>query len=156
MHRWLLLWWLLLTLCFCKTPLRETGCLGNLSFLLTGCLRIQFFDSPQHNHLGQFWLPTPHCAAPVWHAGHHAFQWSPSASHPTEPLPREAEDFPRGERHFKHEPQLIYIIYLPLTKKSILVGSIYVLRPPKSKGSTAMEPPSHWFWTCILKSSMHW
>ena len=124
--------------------------------LLTGCLSIQFFDSPQHNQLGQFWLPTPHCAAPVWHAGYHAFQWSPSASHPTEPLPREAEDFPRGERHFKHEPLLTYIIYLPLTKKSILVGYIYVLRPPKSKGSTAKEPASHWFSTCILKSSMHW
>ena len=30
----------------CKTPLGETGCLGNPYFLLTGCLSIQFFDSP--------------------------------------------------------------------------------------------------------------
>ena len=29
-----------------KTPLGETGCLSNLYFLLTGCLGIQFFDSP--------------------------------------------------------------------------------------------------------------
>ena len=28
----------------CKTPLGETGCLDNLYF--TGCLSIQFFDSP--------------------------------------------------------------------------------------------------------------
>ena len=34
---------------------------------------------------------------------------------PTQPLPREAEDFPRGERHFKHVPPLLtYLIYLSL------------------------------------------
>ena len=27
-------------------------------------------------------------------------------------LPREAEDFPRGDRHFKHVPLLTYLIYL--------------------------------------------
>ena len=27
-------------------------------------------------------------------------------------LPREAEDFPRGDRHFKHVPPLTYLIYL--------------------------------------------
>ena len=31
---------------FNKTPLRETGCLGNPYFLLTGCLGIQYFDLP--------------------------------------------------------------------------------------------------------------
>ena len=49
-----------------KTPLGETGCLSNPYFLLTGCLGIQFFDSPplsQHSQLGYCWLPTPHCAA---------------------------------------------------------------------------------------------
>ena len=29
-----------------KTPLGQTGCLGNPYFLLTGCLGIQFLDSP--------------------------------------------------------------------------------------------------------------
>ena len=29
-----------------KTPLGETRCLSNPYFLLTGCLGIQFFDSP--------------------------------------------------------------------------------------------------------------
>ena len=27
-------------------------------------------------------------------------------------LPREAKDFPRGDRHFKHVPLLTYLIYL--------------------------------------------
>ena len=31
---------------FNKTPLGETGCLGNPYFLHTSCLGIQFFDSP--------------------------------------------------------------------------------------------------------------
>ena len=31
---------------------------------------------------------------------------------PTQPLPREAEDLPRGERYFKHVPPLTYLIYL--------------------------------------------
>ena len=30
----------------------------------------------------------------------------------TQPLPREAEGFPRGERHFNHVPPLTYLIYL--------------------------------------------
>ena len=33
---------------FNKTPLGETGCRGNLYFLLTGCLDIQFFYSPPY------------------------------------------------------------------------------------------------------------
>ena len=33
---------------FNKAPLGETGCLGNPYFLLTGCLGIQFFDSPPY------------------------------------------------------------------------------------------------------------
>ena len=30
---------------FNKTPLGETGCLGNAYFILTGCLGIEVFDS---------------------------------------------------------------------------------------------------------------
>ena len=43
---WLLFRWLLLIFNLNKTPLVETGCLSNPYFLLTGCLGIQFFDSP--------------------------------------------------------------------------------------------------------------
>ena len=38
--------WLLLIFSLKKTPLGETGCLGNPYFLLTGSSGIQFFDSP--------------------------------------------------------------------------------------------------------------
>ena len=67
-----------------KTLLGETGCLGNPYFLLTGCLNIQFFDSPPFfntvsqavfgylamtaRHLYDLQDPMPH-------------HWSPSASH---------------------------------------------------------------------------
>ena len=34
------------------------------------------------------------------------------ATHPT-PLPREVEDFPRGDKYFKHVPLPTYLIYLP-------------------------------------------
>ena len=37
-----------------------------------------------------------------------SIQWSPSASHP---LPKEAEDFPRGEKYFRHMPPPTYLIY---------------------------------------------
>ena len=103
----------LLTLSLCKSPLGEPRCLGNPYFVFAGCLSIQFFDSPpfsQHNQLGHLWLPTPHCAATVTYQmpchciGHQA--------RPTQPLPREVEDFPRGERYFKHVPLLTCIMYL--------------------------------------------
>ena len=63
--RWLFLGWLLLTFNLNKTFFGETGCLGNPYFLLTGCLGIQFFNSPPFS----LWLPTPHCAAPMWLRG---------------------------------------------------------------------------------------
>ena len=71
----MLLGWLFLTFSLCKAPLGETGCLGNPYFLLSGCLSIQFFDSPpfsQHSQLGCLWLPTPDCAAPMWPTQRHA------------------------------------------------------------------------------------
>ena len=94
---WMPLSWLLLTLSLCKTPLGETGCLDNPYFLFTGCLSIRFFDSTQHSQLDHLWLTVLHCAALVGLSGRHASHWSPVL--PTQPLPREAEDFPRGKRH---------------------------------------------------------
>ena len=38
-------------------------------------------------------------------------------------IPRELEDFSRGDRHFKHVPPLIYLIYLS-PKQLYVVGSI--------------------------------
>ena len=40
---------------------------------------------------------------------------------PTQPLPREAEDFPKGDRHFKHVPRLTYLICLS-PKELYMVG----------------------------------
>ena len=48
---------------------------------------------------------------------------------PNQPLPREAEDFPRGEKYFKHVSLLTYLIYFS-PKGVYMAGSIYVLRSP--------------------------
>ena len=67
-----------------KTPLGETGCLGNQYFLLTGWLGIQFLVNPYVNKVslasfGYLPLTVQHLcdlqdAMPC--------HWSPSASHP--------------------------------------------------------------------------
>ena len=46
---------------------------------------------------------------------------------PTQLLPKEAEDFPRVDRYFKHVPPLTYLIYL-LPKEIYKVGCIYMSR----------------------------
>ena len=43
--------------------------------------------------------------------------------------PREAEDFPRGDKYFKHVPPLTYLIYFS-SKGVYMVGSIYMAKPP--------------------------
>ena len=41
-------------------------------------------------------------------------------------LPREAEDFPRGESHIKHVPLLTYLIYLsPKELNLVIVFKVY-------------------------------
>ena len=106
----LLLAWLLLNFSLCKTPLGETWCLGTLYFLLTGCIRIQFFNSPLTQSVRPPMVTYPSlCSTCVTyrtscHAiGHQVL--------PTQPLPTEEEDFPRGERHFKRVPPLKRVIY---------------------------------------------
>ena len=94
---------------FNKTPLGETGCLGNPYFLLTGCLGIQFFDSLLYHHsqLGHLSLATPHCAPLVRLTRHHAMPLVTKCFPPT--LPTKAEHFPRGGSHSKHVPLLTYL-----------------------------------------------
>ena len=46
-----------------------------------------------------------------------------------QPLPREAEDFLRGDTHFKHVPLLTYLICLS-PKAYYLVGSTEGLESP--------------------------
>ena len=91
MFRWLLLGWLLLTFSLkrqsfsLKTPLRESGCLGNPYFLFTGCLSIELFDSPPFSQYSQSdhpWLSTPCCAAPALFMRRHATPEVTGTSHP--------------------------------------------------------------------------
>ena len=77
--------WLLLPFSLCKTPLGETGCLGNSYFLFTGCLSIHFFDSlPFFDTVCQA-TPSSLCCT-VQHLCDvqevMPCHWSPDASHP--------------------------------------------------------------------------
>ena len=106
---WLLLGWLLLTFSLNKTPLGETGCLSNPYFLLTGSSGIQFFDSPpfptQSVRLPLVTYPSL-CSTyrTLCHAiGHQVLH--------TQLLSREVEDFPRGDKYFKHVPPPTHLIY---------------------------------------------
>ena len=113
--RWLLLGWLLLTLSLNKTPLGETGCLGNPLFLFTGCLGIQFFDLPPFSQQS-ITLPlvtypllcstSVTCKMTCLSIGHQVL--------PTQPLAREAGNFPRGSKHSTHVPLLTYLAWLQL------------------------------------------
>ena len=60
---------------------------------------------------------------------------------PTQPLPREAEDLPRGDlpKYFKHVPLLTYLIYFS-PKEIYMVDPIYM---PKRTHRTLISP--HWF-----------
>ena len=112
-----------------KTPLGETGCLSNPYFLLTGCLGIQFFDSPpfptQSVRLPLVTYPSLCSTCVTYRTLCHAI--GPQVL-PTQPLPREVEDFPRGDKYFKHVPPPTYLIYFS-PKGVYVVGSIYLLRP---------------------------
>ena len=46
-----------------------------------------------------------------------------------QPLPREAENFPRGDKYFKHVPPLTYLIYFS-PKLVYMVGPIYTSKIP--------------------------
>ena len=63
-----------------------------------------FISLSRHGQLGCLWLPTPHCAALVSLTENHVM---PLVTN--QPLPREAEDFPRGGNHSKHVPLLTYL-----------------------------------------------
>ena len=150
-------------LCLGRTSLGETGCLGNPYFLFTYYISTQFFDSPP------FFFPTQSVRSPLVS---YPSLCSTCMTYsmpcavigyqvlPTQPLPREVEDFLRGDRHFKCASA--HIPNLPLTKRGILLGSICMPKPPWSKCSTVkklstvMELASHWFWNCILKSPTCW
>ena len=67
----LLHWWLLLTFNLNKTSLGETRCLGNLYFLLTGCLGKQFFYSPPFSQYSQLSLDFQQIIHEILHCQSH-------------------------------------------------------------------------------------
>ena len=79
-----------------KNPLGETGCLSSPYFLLTGCLGIQFFDSSpfptQSVRLTLVTYPSLCSTCVTYRTPCHAIGHQVL---PSQPLPREAEDFPR-------------------------------------------------------------
>ena len=57
-------------------------------------------------------------------------------------IPREGEDFPRGDKHFKHVPRPTYLICLS-PKDFIQVSSIQALQSPEFVNNllpTGFEP----------------
>ena len=48
---------------------------------------------------------------------------------PTQPLPKEAEDFPRGDKYFKCVPPLTCLIYFS-SNRVYMVDLIYMPKPP--------------------------
>ena len=114
---WLLLGWLLLIFNLNKTPLGETGCLSNPYFLLTGSSGIQFFDSPpfptQSVRLPLVTYPSLCSTCMTYRTLCLCFppNVGSNAMLPTQLLPWEVEDFPRGDKYFKHVPPPTYLIY---------------------------------------------
>ena len=110
---WLILGWLLLIFNLNGTPLGETGCLSNPYFLLIGCSCIQFFfihpPFPTQSVRLLLVIYPSLCSTCVTYRmlchtiGHQVL--------PVQPLPREVEDFPRGDKYFKHVPPPTYLIY---------------------------------------------
>ena len=111
--RWLVLGWLLLIFSLNnKTHLEETGCLSNPYFLLTGSSSIQFFNSPpfptQSVRLPLVTYPSLCGTCMTYRTLCHAIGHQVLS---TQPLPREVEDFPRGDKYFKHVPPPTYLSY---------------------------------------------
>ena len=115
----------------CKTPLGESGCLGS-PYYFTGYLSIQFFNSPlpltQSVRPPIVTYPSLCSTCVTYGTPCHAICHQVLPTHLgdlpgilTGPLPRqrslayiprEAEDFPRGDKHFKYVPPPTYLIYL--------------------------------------------
>ena len=116
---------------FNKTPLGETGYLCNTYVLLTGRLGIQFFDTPpiprQSVRLPLVTYTSLCSACVVYRTPCHSIGYQVL---PTQPLTREVENFPKGDKYFKHVPPLTYLIYFS-PKGVYMIGPIYMPKPPQ-------------------------
>ena len=84
-------------------------------FFWSGCLSIQFFNLDTHvsdlpdampRQRSLYTYPPPRCDFPGSLTGCNA---TPKV---TDRIPREAEDFSRGDKHLKHVPSPTYLICL--------------------------------------------
>ena len=125
---WLLIKWLLLTFNLNKTPVGETGPLLSTYWLLRHpvFLFISLFPT-QSVRLPLITYPLL-CSTCVTHGmachaiGHQML--------PTQLLPREVEDFPRGVKYFKHLPLLTCLTFFS-PKGVYMVGPNDVLESPR-------------------------
>ena len=108
-----------------KTPLGESGCLSNLYYLLAAQASSFLIHSPFPNTVSQARFSSLHLNVQllcVLRNGMHAIGHQVL---PSQPLPKEAEDFPRGGKYF-HVPLLTELIQFP-SKGITWQVSIYVL-----------------------------
>ena len=102
-----------------KTPLGETGYLVNFYYLLAGQVS-SFLIQPLYQTQSVGTPLVPYCAVLVWLVGCH---WSPSTS---QSLPREAEDFLRGDKYPNDVPLPTFLAYLQPVKSKIVNSYLYV------------------------------
>ena len=93
-----------------QNSLGEIGCLGNPYFYLLVAYASSFLiPLTQSVRLAMVTYPSLCSTCVTYGTPCHAIRHQVLF---TQPLTREAEDFPRGDRYFKHVPLLKYLIYL--------------------------------------------
>ena len=101
-------------------------------FLLTGCLGIHPLIPTQPVRLPLVTYSSLSTTCVTYRTPCHSID---NQLLPTQPLPREAEDFPRGDKYFKHVVLPTYLIYFS-PKGLYMVGPIYM---PKSPHGTSIS-----------------
>ena len=95
-----------------KAPLRKTGCLSSLYYLLTAQASSFLIHFPFLNTVSKAILSSLHFTVQYLCDLRYTMpcHWSPSTSHPT--LPREAGDFPSSGKYPKDVPLPTFLAYL--------------------------------------------
>ena len=107
-----------------QNSLRRNWMLVQPLLLFTGCTSIQFFSSyflTQRVRPSLITYPSLCSAYVTYRTSCHAIGHEELL---TQPLPREAEDFPRSDKYFKHVPLLTYLTCFSL--KSTYIGGLFI------------------------------